>query len=216
MPIATDNSFNRICWLKSRLIAVSKGKLVIVKRIPVVPSNKPIVDGIPPVVTSEYFNLRHLLFPKRFLDSQKYFAIEVLPSSLIDSEEVHAVAGESLVVAGFLMSSVFPIWVRGITGKSEGRIDYKNSYNTFPFPDFSKNQEEELLSRVSAVLRARGTSSGRQLADIYCLGDIPDHLVMAHEDLDEVVLSIFGLPVDADNDQILEKLFEDYLLIFQD
>ena len=67
------------------------------------------------------------------------------------------------------------------------------------------------MERVTGVLKARGRVTGKLLSDIYCSGQIPDHLEMAHEDLDEIVLEIFGLPADASNEQILEKLFSDYM-----
>ena len=181
------------------------------KRIPVVPSAKPIVIGVPPVLDRLSYSLRHLIFPKRILSAQKYLAIEVLPAPLIDSAECHAVAGDSLILSGFLMSSLFPIWIRGTSGRNEGMINYKKAYNTFPFPNVSKKEEEEILSRVTAVLRARGTVTGKKLSDIYCSGSIPDHIEMAHEDLDEVILKTFNLPADATNEQILEKLFSEYL-----
>ncbi len=113
------------------------------------------------------------------------------------------------------MSSLFPIWVRSVSGKDEGLIDVKKAYNTFPFPEFNAKQEARILDRVSAVYRARGTSSGKQLSDIYCSGDLPDHLEMAHEDLDDAVLEVFGLPPEATNDEIAEKLFNDYRKLFQ-
>jgi len=38
---------------------------------------------------------------------------------------------------------------------------------------------------------------------------------MAHEELDRVVKGIFGLPEDASEEVIVEKLFENYLNLFQ-
>jgi hypothetical protein len=53
------------------------------------------------------------------------------------------------------------------------------------------------------------------LSDIYCSGDLPEHLEMAHEDLDDAVLEVFGLPPDASTEDIAEKLFSDYRKLFQ-
>jgi hypothetical protein len=38
---------------------------------------------------------------------------------------------------------------------------------------------------------------------------------MAHEDSDEAVLEVFGLPSEATNEEIAEKLFNDYRKLFQ-
>jgi len=187
------------------------------KRVPVVAMTKPLVKGLPPVVMDTYESFTgNITIPKLLHAQQKYFSIEVLPTKLIDAEENWVLAGNSDVVTAILLSSLFPIWVRGVSGKDEAKVNFKNSYNTFPFPTISRKQESDLLERVSAIYKARGMASGKQLSDLYCSGDIPKHLEMAHEDLDEVVLSIFQLPSDASNEQILDKLFEEYLRLYQD
>lgn len=182
------------------------------RRIPILTRQKPLVIGVTPVIkVSEASKSEHLVIPRAYFRQQNYFAIEVLPPQFIDSEEFIVLADNNPMILGFLISSVFPIWVKGITAKNEGSINFKKTYNTFPFPDFSKKQEAEIVERVGRVLKARGSATGKLLSDIYCSGKIPDHLEMAHEDLDEVVLDVFGLPTDATNDEILEKLFSDYL-----
>ena len=105
-----------------------------------VPSAKPIVIGVPPVLDRLSYSLRHLIFPKRILSAQKYLAIEVLPAPLIDSAECHAVAGDSLILSGFLMSSLFPIWIRGTSGRNEGMINWiirKVGMRLFPPPQWA-------------------------------------------------------------------------------
>lgn len=186
------------------------------KRLPVVSRTKPLVGGVPPVISIQDASLNeHLVIPKRYVQNQKYFAIEVLPPNLINSDDSFIVAGDNHLIMGFLMSSLFPIWVRHSSGKDNGVIDFKTAYNTFPFPEFTARQEAKILERVSTVYRARGTSSGKQLSDIYCSGDLPDHLEMAHEDLDDAVLEVFGLPSDASIEDISEKLFADYRKLLQ-
>lgn len=182
------------------------------KRIPVVAQTKPLIKGVPPIVPERYESFTgNIVIPKFLRSQQIFFSIEVLPSKLIDAEENWVLAGHNDVVMAILMSSLFPIWVRGVAGKDQTTVNFKSSYNTFPFPEFSKKQENILIERVSAVLKARGTSSGRMLSDLYCSGNIPEHLEMAHEDLDEEVLALFGLPAEATNEEILEKLFSEYM-----
>jgi hypothetical protein len=199
-----------------RSYSLFKSKFCDMKRLPVVSRTKPLVGGIPPVISIQDASLNeHLVLPKRYIQNQKYFAIEVLPPNLIDSDDVYIVAGDNHLIMGFLLSSLFPIWVRHTSGKDNGVIDFKTAYNTFPFPEFNTRQEAKILERVSTVYRARGTSSGKQLSDIYCSGDLPEHLEMAHEDLDDAVLEVFGLPPDASTEDIAEKLFSDYRKLFQ-
>ena len=186
--------------------------LLFMKRIPVVSRSKPLIYGVPQIFDLKNFpSGNFFVIPKTIKSSQNYFAIEVLPPDLINNSEVYVVAGDSPIIGAFLASSVFPIWLRGISGRKEGKFDFKKIYNSFPFPEFNKRQEENLIDRFSGVLKARGAVSGKLLSEIYTSGGLPDHLEMAHEDLDEVVLDIFGLPADATNDEILEKLFSEYM-----
>ena len=182
------------------------------KRIPVINRSKPLIDGIPPIIDikDQRFG-SFFVIPKEVKSHQNYFAIEVLPPDLINATEVHVISGDNPVIGAFVASSVFPIWLRGISGKRDGKFDFKKIYNSFPFPEFNKRQEENLIERFSAILKARGNVSGKLLSEIYVSEGLPDHLEMAHEDLDEVVLDIFGLPADATNDEILERLFSEYM-----
>lgn len=186
------------------------------KKVPILARTKPLISGMPPILNEHFlFGAEALAIPKRVSKSQKYYAIEVLPPELIDSSDFHILGSDNLSICGFLCSSLFPIWVQATSNNGTERINIQKTYNTFPFPKFNGRQEQALLERVSAVLKARGTSSGNRLSDIYTSGEIPDHLEMAHEDLDEVVLDIFGLPSDATKEQILDKLFSEYLKLLQ-
>ena len=96
------------------------------KRVPVVAMTKPLVKGIPPVVMGTYETFTSsIAIPKSLHAQQKYFSIEVLPSRLIDAEENWVLAGNSEVVTAILLSSLFPIWVRGVSGKDEVKVENK-------------------------------------------------------------------------------------------
>ena len=120
----SDNCFecqNQLISGFSYLFPLVVSKLCVMKRLPVVARVKPLVRGIPPIVSIENASLSdHLVIPKKYLLNQKYFAIEVLPPNLINSEDAFIVAGDNHLIMGFLMSSLFPIWVRHSSGKDNG------------------------------------------------------------------------------------------------
>ena len=55
--------------------------------------------------------------------------------------------------------------------------------------------------------------SFNKLSDIYSEDELPEHLLMAHEDLDEAILEIYGLPAEATNEEILEVLMKRFAKI---
>jgi len=188
-------------------------------RIPVTARSKPIVIGLPPVFTkktnpnSEFFQA--IVLPATFNLRQKYFAIEILPSELIDDENSYVIAGDSQSLMAILMSSFYPIWVRAVGKPEQKKINPSLDYNNFPFPDFNKKQEKLLEEAGGRIHRARGSLKGSTLSEAYIQPHLPDHLVMAHEELDRVVKGIFGLPETASEEDIAQKLFENYMVLFQ-
>ena len=188
-------------------------------RIPVTARSKPIVVGLPPVLTkktnpnSEFFQA--IVLPATFNLNQKYFAIEILPPELIDEENSYVIAGDNQSLMAILMSSFYPIWVRAVGKVGQKRINPSLDYNNFPFPEISKKQEKLLEEAGGRIHRARGSLKGSTLSEAYAQPYLPDHLVMAHEELDRVVKGIFGLPETATEEDIAEKLFDNYLVLFQ-
>jgi protein-tyrosine phosphatase len=105
--------------------------------------------------------------------------------------------------------------VRAVGKPEQKKINPSLDYNNFPFPDFNKKQEKLLEEAGGRIHRARGSLKGSTLSEAYIQPHLPDHLVMAHEELDRVVKGIFGLPETASEEDIAQKLFENYMVLFQ-
>ncbi len=174
--------------------------------------SKPLRAEIPPILNAKsVWDFPSIVIPKRLSTQSKYFAIEVLPPDLIDKSDFHSLPTDSMAVVGILASSFFPIWVRAISDRSITIGDESaNAYNNFPFPDLTKAQSKALEDKVEKVFQARSVCSFNKLSDLYNQDQLPEHLLMAHEDLDEVLLEIFGLPQEASNEEILEALMSRY------
>lgn len=174
--------------------------------------SKPLRGDIPPILSSQYsWDLPSVVIPKKLRTQNQYFAIEVLPADQIDSTEFHGLPTDSMAIVGVLASSFFPIWVRAISDRSITVGDESaNAYNNFPFPDLTKAQIKILEDKIGNIFQARSVCSFNKLSDLYNQEPLPEHLLMAHEDLDEVLLDIFGLPLEASNEEILEALLSRY------
>ncbi len=174
--------------------------------------SKPIQKDLPPILgVKAVWDFSSIVIPKRLRTKDKYFAIEVLSPDQIDKSEFHSLPTDSTATVGILASSFFPIWVRAISDRSITIGDESaNSYNNFPFPDLTKAQRKALEDKVGNIFQARSVCSFNKLSDLYNQDQLPEHLLMAHEDLDEVLLEIFGLPQEASNEEILEALMSRY------
>jgi hypothetical protein len=174
--------------------------------------SKPLRGDIPPILPAQNsWDLFAIAFPKKLRTKNHYFSIEVLPPDQIDRSEFHSLPTDSLAIVGILTSSLFPIWVRAISDRSITIGDESASaYNNFPFPDLSKAQSKAIEDKVGNIFQARSVCSFNKLSDLYNQDQLPEHLLMAHEDLDEVLLDIFGLPHEASNEEILEALMIRY------
>jgi hypothetical protein len=114
-------------------------------------------------------------------------------------------------VFGVVSSRMHNVWARAVCGRHEARIRYSLDlgYNTFPFPDVTPKQKEDIRDRVFDVIRAREWFAPKTLAELYN-NKMPDELAEAHSLLDKVVESCYR-PAEFVNDQDrLECLFKLY------
>lgn len=104
------------------------------------------------------------------------------------------------------------IWVRAISGKlkTDYRYSAKLCYNTYPFPDISTKQKENLNLYVYAILDERAKHPEKTLAQLYDPDKMPKGLRQAHEDLDKAVEQCYRLQPFTSDSERLEYLFKLY------
>jgi hypothetical protein len=109
------------------------------------------------------------------------------------------------------------VWVRAVGGKLEDRLRYSSSliYNTFPFPEISKEYRETIERCVDRVIFTREEYPELTLAQLYDPKKMPENLRQAHSSLDEVIdqcyLKALNRRKPFENDaERLEILFEMY------
>ena len=133
----------------------------------------------------------------------------------ITSNAVQIIPGATLYHFGVLTSSVHMAWTRTVCGRLEMRYRYSKEivYNNFPWPQADDEQTGRIAAAARAVLDARALFPDSTLADLYDPVVMPIELRNAHRRLDRLVLVAYGLPVTADDEQIVAHLFQLYSLM---
>ena len=104
------------------------------------------------------------------------------------------------------------VWVDAVGGKLETRYRYsaKLCYNTFPFPEITLKQKENLNLYVFAILDERAKHPEKTMAQLYDPDKMPKGLRQAHEELDRAVEQCYRLQPFSSDTERLEYLFKLY------
>jgi hypothetical protein len=115
-------------------------------------------------------------------------------------------------VFGIVSSLVHLVWVKAVGGRMKSDYRYSSTlcYNTFPFPEISQKQKEQINLHVFEVLEEREKHSGKTLAQLYDPDKMPKGLKEAHHQLDLAIERCYRLkPFESDTER-LEYLFKEY------
>lgn len=115
-------------------------------------------------------------------------------------------------IFGVVASQMHNVWAKTVCGKHEERPRYslELGYNTFPFPQITKEQKSTIHQCVLGVIQARERFAPKTLAQLYKADQMPNDLMDAHSLLDKVIESCYRqTPFVSDQDR-LESLFELY------
>ncbi|WP_331775940.1 class I SAM-dependent DNA methyltransferase [Sulfurospirillum sp. 1612] len=152
---------------------------------------------IVPIVSSE----RRKYIPMGFLDKEY-----IIPNS------AQAIYDAEPWIFGFISSYMHNIWVKAVGGSLETRIRYSSvlCYNTFPFPNISEKQKEEITELVYGVLDEREQHSEKTLAELYDPNKMPQGLKQAHHALDLAIEKCYRTKPFENDEERLEYLFKMY------
>jgi len=155
----------------------------------------------------------YLMIPRTSTGRRKYIPIGYLSKEVIASDASLIIPEADYYMFGVLMSIVHNAWVRVVAGrlKSDYRYSANIVYNNFPWASPTEKQKEIIIGTAKAILKARNKYPNSSLADMY--GDdmyLYNELVKAHTDNDNAVMEAYGIDRNADEPEIIEKLFEMY------
>lgn len=94
--------------------------------------------------------------------------------------------------------------------KSDYQYSINLIYNTFPWPDATGMQREEIELLAEEVLLTRAEFPGRTLAELYDPDKMPAELLAAHQVLDAAVDKLYRKRPFKDSAERLSCLLEHY------
>ena len=153
-----------------------------------------------------------LVIPEVSSENREYLQIGFKGKGVIISSTNYVIYDCEPWVFGVISSKMHNLWIRTVCGALETRIRYspRLGYNTFPFPDITKEQKADVAQRVLAIIAAREAYSGMTFAEWYAPNKMPDELRYAHYLLDSIIDRCYQETPFVSDRERLECLFKLY------
>lgn len=153
-----------------------------------------------------------IIVPGTSSENRKYIPMGFVDSNIIINNLAFAIYNPEPYQFGILTSYMHNLWVKAVGGSLETRIRYSSvlCYNTFPFPDISEKQKEEITELVFNILDERENHSEKTLAQMYDPRKMPKGLKEAHHQLDLAIEKCYRTKPFENDEERLEYLFKLY------
>ena len=153
-----------------------------------------------------------IAIPRVSSESREYLPAGYLPPESIVSDSAFALYDAPLWNMALIASRIHLVWIATVCGKLKTDFRYSNTlgWNTFPVPELTEKNKEDLTRCAEDILLAREAHFPATIADLYKPEAMPDNLRQAHDRNDETLERIYlGRRFKNDTER-LEKLFELY------
>ncbi len=153
-----------------------------------------------------------ILIPIVSSEKREYIPIGFVDSSTIVPNSAQVIYEAEPWIFAVLTSKIHMLWVRAVGGrlKTDLRYSAEICYNTFPFPDISEKQKQNLTNHVYNILEEREKYSQKTMAEIYDPDKMPAELRQAHRDLDLAIELCYRSRPFLSDEERLEHLFKIY------
>lgn len=153
-----------------------------------------------------------IIVPVVSSERRTYIPIGFLDREIVVMNSANVIFDAEIYVFGLISSRIHNLWVQIVAGKLENRIRYTSGicYNSFPFPNISQKQKDEITELVFAILDEREKHSQKTLAQLYDPDKMPEGLKKAHHELDLAIERCYRTKLFANDEERLEYLFKMY------
>jgi len=153
-----------------------------------------------------------LIVPKVSSERRRYIPIGYVDRNTIISDLSFAIYDAEPWVFGVLTSRMHMAWIRAVAGRLKTDIRYSLFivYNNFPLPFLGAEGEQIIEQKAFEVLDVREKYPEKPLAKLYDPDNMPEDLLIAHQQLDEAVDSLYRRKPFANDEERLAYLFNLY------
>lgn len=179
------------------------------------PSTNVLKDTPSKYFQSQVPNSKSIVVPVVSSINRRYIPICFMPEGMVYTNALFYVDNASIYTFGILNSNVHMAWARTVCGRLKSDYRYSNTlaYNTFPWPNPTKEQKEKIEKTAQMILDARSKYPNSSLADLYDERVMPPELIKAHQLNDLAVWEAYGKKWDkkSESDCVawLMKLYEE-------
>ncbi len=153
-----------------------------------------------------------ILVPRTTSGRRTYLPLGFVNSETIVSNQAFVIYDANPYLFGVLSSKLHFVWMTITSGKMRHDFSYSVNltYNTFPFPNISQKQKDNITELVFGILDEREKHSQKTLAQLYDPDKMPEGLRKAHYALDIAIEQCYrAKPFESDKER-LEYLFKMY------
>ena len=163
-------------------------------------------------VTTRTGKKSQIIIPIVSSDRREYIPIGILPTSVVVTSKAYSIFDGEPYILGLLTSRMHMIWVRAVSGRLGTGFSYSSNicWNTFPLPELSETQIQELNELSLQLLSVREEYPNLSISDLYDPDEMPLPLREQHNKIDTLVDSFFGEKVFLSDEDRLQVLFEKY------
>ena len=159
-----------------------------------------------------------IIIPETSSENRAYVPIGFLSSKYVISNSAFGLYNFETWIFSILTSKMHMAWMKRVSGRLRKDFRYSNTlvYNTFPFPNISKQRKEELTQCTLRILDERLKHSEKTLAQLYDPDKMPEGLKEAHHQNDMAVERCYRSTPFSSDEERLEFLFKLYEKMIQE
>lgn len=160
----------------------------------------------------KYQEKEALIIPATSTSKRSYIPVGFVGPNVVPDHGTCVIYDFPLYIFAILSSRLHMKWVSFACGRLGNGYRYSSElcYNTFPFPEVTNKQKEELERHAKYVLVTREAHSELTMADLYDPDKMPEDLKLAHESLDLAVERCYRKKPFESDEKRLEYLFKMY------
>ncbi len=159
-----------------------------------------------------YKRTNSIIIPRVTSERREYIPIDYLGEDTVISDAAFAMYNAEPWVFGVISSKMHAIWVKTVAGKLKTDVRYSSAlaYNNFPVPMLTSDNQSIISKKVMAILDSRQNHTEKTLGQLYDPEKMPDDLRIAHQELDNIIDSIYRRKPFVNDEERLACLFSLY------